>query len=52
MNRRMSKPHKQLDAWTTAVELAQLVYKTTDEFPAREQSVSYTHLTLPTSDLV
>ena len=37
MNRRMSKPHKQLDAWTTAVELAQLVYKTTDEFPAREQ---------------
>jgi len=37
MNRRMSKPHKQLDAWTTAIELAQLVYKTTDKFPAKEQ---------------
>ena len=37
MNQRMSKPHKQLDAWTTAVELAQLVYRTTDKFRPKEQ---------------
>ena len=33
----MNKPHKKLDAWTTAVNLAQHVYKTTDRFPAKEQ---------------
>lgn len=36
-SRHVSKPHKQLDAWTTAVNLAQLVYKATNEFPAKEQ---------------
>ena len=33
----MNKPHKKLDAWATAVDLAQLVYKTTDRFPTKEQ---------------
>jgi four helix bundle protein len=33
----MNKPHKKLDAWATAVDLAQLVYKTTDRFPSKEQ---------------
>ena len=33
----MNKPHKRLDAWATAVDLAQLVYKTTDQFPTKEQ---------------
>lgn len=33
----MNKPHKRLDAWTSAVELAQLVYTTTDRFPTNEQ---------------
>ena len=33
----MNKPHKRLDAWATAVDLAQLVYKTTDRFPTKEQ---------------
>lgn len=33
----MNKPHKRLDAWTSAVELAQLVYTTTGRFPTNEQ---------------
>ncbi len=33
----MNKPHKKLDAWATAVDLAQLVYKTADRFPSKEQ---------------
>ncbi|MGQ0667786.1 MAG: four helix bundle protein [Nitrospiraceae bacterium] len=33
----MNKPHKKLDAWTTAVDLAHLVYKATARFPANEQ---------------
>jgi four helix bundle protein len=33
----MNKPHKKLDAWATAVDLAQLVYTTTDRFPTKEQ---------------
>ena len=33
----MYKLHKKLDAWVTAVDLAQLVYKTTDQFPTKEQ---------------
>jgi four helix bundle protein len=33
----MNKPHKKLDAWTSAIDLAQLVYKTTDRFPSRER---------------
>lgn len=33
----MNKPHKKLDAWATAIDLAQLVYKTTDRFPTKEQ---------------
>jgi hypothetical protein len=35
----MNKPHKKLDAWATAVDLAQLVCKTTDRFPTKEQFV-------------
>ncbi len=33
----MNKPHKKLDAWTTAIELAQQVYQKTDHFPSKEQ---------------
>jgi len=33
----MNKPHKKLDAWTSAIDLAQLVYKTTDGFPFKER---------------
>jgi len=33
----MNKPHKKLDVWTSAVDLAQLAYKITDRFPAKEQ---------------
>lgn len=33
----MNKPHKKLDAWTTAIELAQHVYQNTDHFPSTEQ---------------
>lgn len=33
----MNKPHKKLDAWTTAVNLAQHVYETTGRFPTKEQ---------------
>jgi four helix bundle protein len=33
----MNKPHKKLDAWATAVELAQQIYKITDCFPDKEQ---------------
>ncbi len=33
----MNKPHKKLDAWAAAVDLAQLVYKITDRFPSKEQ---------------
>ena len=33
----MNKPHKKLDVWTGAVDLAQLVYQTTDRFPVKEQ---------------
>ena len=33
----MNKPHKKLDAWAIAVDLAHLIYKTTDRFPVKEQ---------------
>jgi four helix bundle protein len=33
----MNKPHKKLDVWAAAVDLAHLIYKTTDRFPVREQ---------------
>jgi four helix bundle protein len=33
----MNKPHKKLDAWAIAVDLAHQIYKTTDGFPVKEQ---------------
>lgn len=33
----MNKPHKKLDVWTSAIDLAQLAYTITDRFPAKEQ---------------
>lgn len=33
----MNKPHKKLDAWACAVDLAHHIYKTTDRFPVKEQ---------------
>ena len=33
----MNKPHKKLDAWTSAIDPAQLVYKTADKFPVKER---------------
>ena len=33
----MNKPHKKLDAWTTAVDLVQQFYTATDRFPSKEQ---------------
>ncbi|MEW6544654.1 MAG: four helix bundle protein [Nitrospirota bacterium] len=33
----MEKPHKKLDAWRLAVELATYVYRTTDHFPRDER---------------
>jgi len=33
----MNKPHKKLDAWASAIDLAQLAYQTTDHFPIKEQ---------------
>ena len=33
----MNKPHKKLDAWTSAIDLAQLAYQTADRFPLKEQ---------------
>ena len=31
----MNKPHKKLDAWTSAIDLAHLVYQTADRFPSK-----------------
>ena len=33
----MNKPHKKLDAWTSAIDLVLLVYKTADTFPVKER---------------
>ena len=33
----MNKPHKKLNAWTDAVDLAQQIYRVTGSFPANEQ---------------
>jgi len=33
----MNKPHKKLDVWAIAVDLAHQIYKTTDRFPVKEQ---------------
>lgn len=33
----MNKPHKKLDVWASAIDLAELVYKTTDRFPLKER---------------
>jgi four helix bundle protein len=33
----MDKPHKKLDLWNTAMELAVLVYEVTDSFPKAER---------------
>ena len=32
-----SKPHERLDAWRCAMELVEVIYKTTASFPAHEQ---------------
>ena len=33
----MNKPHKKLNAWTDAVDLAQQIYQVTERFPSNEQ---------------
>jgi four helix bundle protein len=33
----MNKPHKKLDVWTSAIDLAHLVYQTADRFPSKER---------------
>jgi four helix bundle protein len=33
----MNKPHKKLNAWSDAVDLAQQIYKVTERFPSSEQ---------------
>ena len=33
----MNKPHKKLNAWTDAVDLAQQIYRITERFPSNEQ---------------
>ena len=33
----MNKPHKKLNAWSDAVDLAQQIYKVSERFPSNEQ---------------
>jgi four helix bundle protein len=33
----MDKPHKKLDLWNTAMELAVIIYQVTDSFPREER---------------
>ena len=33
----MNKPHKNLNAWSDAVDLAQQIYRVTERFPSNEQ---------------
>ena len=33
----MNKPHKKLNAWTDAVDLAQQIYRVTERFPSNER---------------
>lgn len=33
----MNKPHKKLNLWSNAVDLAQQIYKVTERFPSNEQ---------------
>jgi four helix bundle protein len=33
----MNKPHKKLNAWSDAVDLAQQIYRATERFPSNEQ---------------
>jgi four helix bundle protein len=33
----VNKPHKKLNAWTDAVDLAQQIYRITERFPSNEQ---------------
>jgi len=33
----MNKPHKKLNAWSDAVDLAQQIYRVTEKFPSNEQ---------------
>lgn len=33
----MNKPHKNLDVWTSAMDLTQHIYQVTDRFPIKEQ---------------
>jgi len=33
----MNKPHKKLNAWSDAVDLAQQIYRVTERFPSSEQ---------------
>ena len=33
----MNKPHKKLNVWTDAVDLAQQIYRVTERFPSNEQ---------------
>ncbi len=33
----MNKPHKKLNVWSDAVDLAQQIYKVTERFPSNEQ---------------
>ena len=33
----MDKPHKKLNAWSDAVDLAQQIYRVTERFPSNEQ---------------
>ena len=33
----MNKPHKRLDVWASAMDLAQRVYQITDQFPSKER---------------
>jgi four helix bundle protein len=33
----MNKPHKKLNAWSDAVDLAQQIYRVTERFPSNEQ---------------
>jgi len=33
----MNKPHKKLNAWSDAVDIAQQVYRVTERFPSNEQ---------------
>ena len=33
----MNKPHKKLNLWSDAVDLAQQIYKVTERFPSNEQ---------------